>query len=159
MSAETRLRVHQATLEITTRGRGTQDITREVQAVVRDSGIATGLCHVFLRHTSAGLVITENADPRVREDLERFMARIAPDGDPLWQHDDEGPDDMPAHVRSVVGDVALTVPVGDGRCALGTWQGVYLWEHRRHGHRREIVVTVQGIPRAESRRATEDAHG
>lgn len=147
MSAEA-FRVHQASFAVTTRGRGTQDITREVQAVVRDSGIATGLCHVFLRHTSAGLVITENADPRVREDLERFMARIAPDGDPLWHHDDEGPDDMPAHIRSVVGDVALTVPVGEGRCALGTWQGLYLWEHRRRGHRRELVVTVQGIPRA-----------
>ncbi len=142
------LRVHQSLLAVTTRGRGTQEITREVQSVVRDSGIAIGLCHLFIRHTSAGLVITENADARVREDLERFMARIAPDGDPLWRHDDEGPDDMPAHIRSVIGDVALTVPVSDGRCALGTWQGVYVWEHRQRGHRREVVVTVQGTARA-----------
>ncbi len=141
-------RVHQSLLAVTTRGRGTQEITREVQGVVRDSGIAIGLCHLFIRHTSAGLVITENADARVREDLERFMARIAPDGDPLWRHDDEGPDDMPAHIRSVIGDVALTVPVSDGRCALGTWQGVYVWEHRQRGHRREVVVTVQGTARA-----------
>ncbi len=137
-------RVHQATLTRMTRGRGTTDITGEVQAIVRDSRILTGLCHVFIRHTSAGLVLTENADPRVREDLERFMARIAPDGDPLWRHDDEGPDDMPAHIRSVLGDAAISVPVSDGRCALGTWQGIYLWEHRQHGHRRELVVTVQG---------------
>lgn len=142
------LRVHQSLLAVTTRGRGTQEITREVQGVVRDSGIAIGLCHLFIRHTSAGLVITENADARVREDLERFMARIAPDGDPLWRHDDEGPDDMPAHIRSVIGDVALTVPVSDGRCALGIWQGVYVWEHRQRGHRREVVVTVQGTARA-----------
>jgi len=148
MPIEAHLRVHQAGFAIATRGRGTQDITREVQAVVDASGIATGLCHLFLRHTSAGLVITENADAQVREDLERFMARIAPDGDPLWRHEDEGPDDMPAHIRSVVGNVAVTVPVSGGRCALGTWQGIYLWEHRRHGHRREIVVTVQGLPQA-----------
>lgn len=148
MSTEaSRMRMHQARFAIVTRGRGTLDITRDVQAIVGDSAIAMGLCHLFLCHTSAGLVITENADERVRADLERFMARAVPDGDPLWQHDDEGPDDMPAHIRSVIGDIALTVPVTDGRCALGTWQGIYLWEHRRHGHQREIVVTVHGVPR------------
>lgn len=142
------MRVHRASLTIETRGRGTQDITREVQALVRESGIATGLCHLFLQHTSAGLAITENADPEVREDLERFMARIAPDGDPLWRHIAEGSDDMPAHIRSVLGGVSLTVPVAGGRCALGTWQGIYLWEHRRRGQRRTVIVTVQGIASA-----------
>lgn len=139
--------VHQARVEVATRGRGMHDITAQVQAIVRTSGITTGLCHLFIRHTSAALAITENADPRVHGDLERFMARLAPDGDPAWRHDDEGPDDMPAHIRSLLGDVSITVPVTDGRCALGTWQGLYVWEHRHHGHRREVVVTVQGIPR------------
>lgn len=139
--------MHQARLELTTRGRGMHEITSQVQTIVRASGIASGLCHLFIRHTSAALAITENADPRVHEDLERFMARLAPDGDPAWRHDDEGPDDMPAHIRSLLGDVSLSVPVTDGRCALGTWQGLYVWEHRHHGHRREVVVTVQGIPR------------
>lgn len=138
--------VHQATLAIATRGRGTQDITREVAAVVAASGVATGLCHLFIRHTSASLTITENADPAVREDLERFMARVAPDGDPRWRHDDEGPDDMPAHIRSVLSDVSLTVPVSGGRCALGSWQGIHVWEHRHRPHRREVVITVQGLP-------------
>lgn len=148
MPTETgRFMLHQATLGVATRGRGTWEITRQVADVVRDSGVATGLCHLFIRHTSASLVITENADPAVREDLERFMARVAPDGDPLWRHADEGPDDMPAHIRSVLSDVSLTVPVCDGRCALGTWQGIHVWEHRQHPHRREVMVTVQGLAR------------
>ena len=136
--------VFQHTLTVATRGRGTHDLTREVQAAVRDSGIRTGLCHVFVQHTSASLMLCENADPAVRADLERFMSRIAPDGDPLFQHDDEGPDDMPAHVRSVLTGTDLTLPVESGSCRLGTWQGVYLWEHRTHGHTRSVIVTVQG---------------
>ena len=136
--------IQQSETVVRTRGRGTTDITGEVQAAVRDSGIDTGLCHVFIRHTSASLMLCENADPDVRHDLETFMQRIAPDGDPDFVHTAEGPDDMPAHVRSVLTSSELTIPVRDGRCALGTWQGVYLWEHRTAPHRRSVVVTVQG---------------
>ncbi len=131
-------------LEIPTRGRGTYDITGQVQNAVRESGVQTGLCHVFVQHTSASLMLCENADPQVRTDLEAFMSRLVPDGDRLFDHTMEGPDDMPAHVRSVLTKMDLTLPVSGGRCALGTWQGVYLWEHRTHAHRRRIVVTVQG---------------
>jgi secondary thiamine-phosphate synthase enzyme len=134
----------QETLEIRTRGRGTYDITREVQAAVRRAGVGRGLCHVFVHHTSASLILCENADPQVRGDLEAFMARLVPDGDPLFDHTHEGPDDMPAHVRAVLTKVDLTVPVRDGRCALGTWQGIFLWEHRTRPHHRQVSVTVQG---------------
>lgn len=131
-------------IEVDTRGRGTYDLTAEVQAIVRDSGIGTGLCNIFIRHTSASLMICENADPAVLRDLETFMSRLVPDGDPMFTHDAEGPDDMPAHVRSVLTQSDLNVPVTQGRCALGTWQGIYLWEHRHRGHRRTVVVTVTG---------------
>lgn len=106
------------------------------------SGVKNGLCHVFLRHTSASLLITENADPDVRRDLENFMNRLAPDGDPAWIHRMEGPDDMPAHVRSILTSSELTIPVREGRLALGTWQGVYLWEHRVRPHNRRIDLTI-----------------
>jgi secondary thiamine-phosphate synthase enzyme len=102
------------------------------------------LCHVFLRHTSASLMLCENADPEVRSDLERFMARLVPDGDPIFRHVDEGSDDMPAHVRSILTSSSLGVPVSGGRCDLGVWQGIYLWEHRRAAHRRQVSVTVYG---------------
>lgn len=141
----------QHSLTVTTDGRGSVEVTREIQDVVRNSGIDSGICHVFVHHTSASLMICENADPTVRADLERFMARIAPDGDPQWRHSDEGPDDMPAHIRSVITQPCLSIPVSDGRCTLGTWQGVYLWEHRRHGHRRRLTVTVQGVDGAGGR--------
>jgi len=134
----------QQTLSIDTRGRGSYEITREVQRVVAESDIRAGLCHVFVHHTSASLMLCENADPTVRQDLERFMARLVPDGDPMFRHDDEGADDMPAHVRSILTNMDLTLPVSDGRAALGTWQGVYLWEHRTHAHRRRVTVTVLG---------------
>lgn len=134
----------QAQFEVSTRGRGTYDITRKVAEVVSSARVGVGLCNIFVHHTSASLIITENADPRVREDLERIAARIAPDGDPIYAHDDEGPDDMPAHVRSVLTDVSLVVPLAAGRLRLGTWQGIYLWEHRTHAHTRRITVTVQG---------------
>lgn len=129
---------------IETRGRGTYDITGEVQATVSEAGIATGLCHVFIRHTSASLILCENADPDVRRDLETFMLRTVPDGDPDFVHTAEGPDDMPAHVRSILTQTDLNIPVRDGRCALGTWQGIYLWEHRHGPHRRTVIVTVNG---------------
>jgi len=134
----------QETLAIATRGRGTYDLTREVQALVQRSGVAVGLCHLFVQHTSASLMLCENADPQVRRDLEAFMARLVPDGDPLFEHLDEGPDDMSAHVRAVLTHTDLTLPVNGGRLVLGTWQGVYLWEHRTHPHRRRVTVTVQG---------------
>jgi secondary thiamine-phosphate synthase enzyme len=136
--------IHQQSLHISTRGRGAYEITQDIQSIVSDSGIGAGLCHVFVHHTSASLIICENADPQVRRDLETFMARLAPDGDPMFEHIDEGPDDMPAHVRAILTKMDLTVPVIGGRAALGTWQGVYLWEHRTHPHQRHLSVSVQG---------------
>jgi secondary thiamine-phosphate synthase enzyme len=136
--------IAQQRFDLATRGRGTYEITRQVEGIVRDAGIKTGLCHVFVHHTSASLILCENADPTVRRDLEAFIARLIPDGDPLFEHTAEGPDDMPAHIRSILTDVSLTLPVSGGRCALGTWQGIYLYEHRSQGHRRDITVTVQG---------------
>lgn len=136
--------VVQFELEIATGGRGSTDLTREVQARVAKSAIRSGICQVFNMHTSASLMLCENADPEVRDDLERFMARLVPDGDPLFQHVAEGPDDMPAHVRSVLTTSTLSLPVKNGRCALGTWQGIYLWEHRTRPHRRRLLVTILG---------------
>jgi secondary thiamine-phosphate synthase enzyme len=130
------------TLNIPSRGRGFQDISGELQAFVRQSGAKAGVCHVFLRHTSASLLITENADPDVRRDLENFISRLAPDGDPAYFHSMEGPDDMPAHIRSVLTCSELTLAVRDGRLALGTWQGVYLWEHRTRPHQRRLEITI-----------------
>jgi len=127
---------------IRTGGRGFVDITGEVQWAVGRSGINEGLCIVFLHHTSASLILCENADPGVRQDLEAYFARLAPDGDPLFVHTSEGPDDMPAHVRTVLTQNSLTIPVEAGRCDLGTWQGIYLWEHRIRGHGRRLTVTV-----------------
>jgi len=133
---------HQTILEFATTGRGTRDITAAVAQVVAQSGIACGLVHVFVQHTSCSLTITENASPDVRRDLETVIKRLAPDGDPAYRHDEEGPDDMSAHARSVLTDTGLTVPLGGGRLLLGTWQGIYLWEHRTSPHRRKVVVTV-----------------
>jgi secondary thiamine-phosphate synthase enzyme len=135
---------YQEILRFETRGRGTQDITREVAGVVAASGVQCGLVQVFVQHTSCSLTITENADPDVRRDLETVLRRLAPDGDPAWRHDDEGPDDMAAHVRNVLTDTGITIPVGAGRLLLGTWQGIFLWEHRMVPHRRTVVVTVIG---------------
>lgn len=129
-------------LSVQTKGRGFTDITARVAEACR--GVETGLCHVFLHHTSASLILCENADPTVHADLERFFARLVPDGDRLFQHTSEGPDDMPAHVRTVLTQNALALPVADGRLDLGTWQGLYLWEHRAHPHRRRLTVTVVG---------------
>ncbi len=134
---------HQDSFSIATRGRGTYDITREIERIVAAAAIDVGLCHVFVHHTSASLILCENADPRVRSDLERYFARLVPDGDPLFEHSDEGPDDMPAHVRAILTKMDLTLPVTAGRCALGTWQGLYLYEHRTHPHRRQVTVTVR----------------
>ena len=134
----------QQQIQVDMRGRGSHELTADVQSIVRQSGIKSGTCNVFIRHTSASLVICENADPAVLRDLETFMARLVPDGDPMFTHTAEGPDDMPAHVRSILTQSDLTMPVMEGRCALGTWQGIYLWEHRHRGHRRTVIVTVTG---------------
>jgi len=136
--------IAQKTLTTATRGRGTYDITRGVCGFVAASGIQTGLCHIFVQHTSASLILCENADPGVRRDLESFLSQLAPDGDPRFEHSDEGPDDMPAHIRAILTKVDLTLPVLGGRCALGTWQGIYLYEHRARPHTRHLVVTVCG---------------
>lgn len=136
--------ISQQEIQISTGGRGCYDLSRDVQTVVQDSGVTAGLCHVFIRHTSASLMLCENADPAVLRDLEVFMSRQVPDGDPIFTHTAEGPDDMPAHVRSVLTQSDINVPIRDGRCAFGTWQGIYLWEHRYAPHTRRIIVTVQG---------------
>ena len=130
----------QHTTECRTTGRGFYDLTADVQACVPEH--ANGLCNLFIHHTSASLVITENADPEVHRDLERLIARIAPDGDPLFRHVAEGPDDMPAHVRSMLTQTSLSVPVANGRLTLGTWQGIYLWEHRLSPHVRRVTVSM-----------------
>jgi secondary thiamine-phosphate synthase enzyme len=134
--------VHRGELEIATPTRGTYDITDEVLKVVRRSAVRQGVAVVFVHHTSASLIINENADAQVRADLEAFLVRLVPDGDPLFRHVDEGADDMPAHVRTVLTQTSLTIPVHDGRLDLGTWQAVYLWEHRTTPHRRRVTVTV-----------------
>ncbi|MEN8803077.1 MAG: secondary thiamine-phosphate synthase enzyme YjbQ [Thiogranum sp.] len=136
--------VYQSSFQIATGGRGIYPIKRDVEERLQESGIHTGISLIFLHHTSASLVLCENADPEVQADLERFMARLVPDGDPVFRHIDEGPDDMPAHVRSILTSNSLSIPVSSGRCDLGIWQGIYLWEHRLIPHQRRISVTVQG---------------
>ncbi len=136
--------VRQQSFEVRTPGRGTIDIVPGVARIVAASGIRTGTCTVFVQHTSCSLVITENADPDVHRDLETLLARTAPDGDRAWRHDAEGPDDMAAHARSVLTATSHVIPVGDGALLLGTWQGLYLWEHRTAPHARRVVVTVMG---------------
>jgi secondary thiamine-phosphate synthase enzyme len=137
--------VHQECIRIQTPGRSIQNLSHRVAEVVARSGIDSGVCQVFVQHTSASLMLTENADPDVCLDLERFFSDLVPDGDSRYLHQDEGPDDMSAHVRSVLTDTSLQIPVMDGACALGTWQGVFLWEHRTRPHQRKIVVTVSGM--------------
>lgn len=129
---------------LNTRGRGLTEFTTELRRFLSDAGIRDGLLTAFCRHTSASLTIQENADPDVRADLDRFFARLVPDGDPIFAHAQEGPDDMPAHVRAALTQISIAIPVVDGRPALGAWQGIYLWEHRTGGHRREVVLHLIG---------------
>jgi len=136
--------LEQKTITLQTSGRGTVNITADIEAVLHTCAISRGLCHVFLHHTSASLIITENADDDVRRDLESYIASLVRDGDPAYLHDQEGPDDMAAHIRSVLTHTEVTIPVGDGRLLLGTWQGLFLWEHRLQAHRRELTVTISG---------------
>jgi len=136
--------VHRGDLTVSTRGRGTYDITREVRGIVAASGARDGLATVWIHHTSASLIVCENADPSVRRDLEAFITRLVPDGDRLFTHTAEGDDDMPAHVRSVLTQTSIGIPISDGSLVLGTWQGLYLWEHRTSAYDRRITVTVIG---------------
>lgn len=125
-------------------GSALEEFTGEVRRVVRSAGVRTGLCTIFVQHTSASLVIQENADPSARRDLEDFLARLAPEGDPRYTHTAEGPDDMPAHLRAALTSTSETIPVSDGDLALGTWQGIFLWEHRHRRTPRRILVHVSG---------------
>jgi len=127
---------------VQTRGQGLHEFTSEVAAVVRDAGCEQGLCTVMVRHTSAGLIIQENADPSARHDLEAWLSRFVPENDPLYTHTAEGPDDMPSHIKAVLTNTTLSIPIIDGRLGLGTWQGVYLWEHRRRGSARKCLIHV-----------------
>ena len=143
----------QERIEIQTAGRGLHDVTDRVATVVGAADVGSGLCHLFLQHTSASLLVQENADDDVRRDLLDWLGRIAPDGDPRYRHTAEGPDDMSAHLRAAITATSLTIPVMDGRLALGTWQAIYVCEHRTSPHRRQIVVTVTGLGRSDSDRS------
>ncbi len=137
-------RVVQQSRTINTHGRGFTEITEFAQQLIQEQRLVEGLCHVFIRHTGASLLITENADPDVRHDLETVFAALAPDGDARYRHDYEGPDDMAAHIRSALTQTTLSVPVMSGKLMLGTWQGIYVWEHRYQPHHRELIFSLQG---------------
>lgn len=134
--------MHRRELAVRTAGRGFFELTNDLTSVVRRSSVADGLCNVFVPHTSASLLAGENWDPSVRRDLEAFMSRLAPDGDPRYEHDAEGPDDMPAHIRTMLTQSSIVIPVAGGDLQLGRWQGIYLWEHRTTAHERRVLVTV-----------------
>lgn len=136
--------VYQDSFSIRTPGRGTIEITGRISELLRNAGVTSGICNIFIRHTSASLVLCENADPAVRTDLETFMSRLVKDGDSEFIHNTEGPDDMPAHIRSILTESSLTLPVSSGRLALGTWQGIYLYEHRYSSCHRQVMVTIYG---------------
>lgn len=138
------MRQHQRALTVETRGKALYDISDRVLEVVRESRVADGLVTLFISHTSASLLIQENADVEVQRDLERFFARLVPDGEPLFRHVEEGPDDMPAHVRAALTQTSLSIPISGGRPVLGTWQGIYVYEHRNRPHARKVVVHVLG---------------
>ena len=136
--------VFQQHITLNTKGRDIKDITALLQECIQDSNIQTGICQIFCLHTSASLIICENADPSVQGDLERFITKLVPDGHPDYQHTAEGIDDMPAHIRSILTHTSLSCPVQNGQVVLGTWQGVYFWEHRTAPHTRKLLVTVYG---------------
>lgn len=136
--------MYQRRIELPSAPRGLRNITRQVEDGVREARVGQGICHLFIHHTSASLLIQENADPDVQRDLEAFFQRLVPDGDPIFRHTAEGPDDMPAHVRCALTASSLSIPITDGRLGLGTWQGIYLWEHREHGSSRRLTITVDG---------------
>lgn len=135
---------HSSSFTVQTSGRGTYEITDQIDAIVGETGLRKGLCTVFIHHTSASLIVCENADISVRGDLERYFEKLVPDGDPAFQHTQEGEDDMPAHIRSILTQTSVSIPISQARCDLGTWQGVFLWEHRLAPHRRRVTVSVMG---------------
>ena len=132
----------QKTLSLTTHGQGLYEFTREAETWVSEQAIETGVCHLFVRHTSCSLTIQENADPSAKTDLENWLNRLVPENDPLYTHTMEGPDDMPAHIKAILTNVSLSIPIVGGRLALGTWQGLYLWEHRHQSHRRSVILHI-----------------
>jgi secondary thiamine-phosphate synthase enzyme len=134
--------MHRSDITVRTPGRGLIELTERIAQAVREAGVTDGLCNVFVPHTSASLLPGENWDPSVRRDLEAFMRRLAPDGDPAYEHEAEGPDDMPAHIRSMLTQSSIVVPVAGGKLELGTWQGIFLWEHRTSAHERRVIITV-----------------
>ncbi len=136
--------LNQQKLQFSTTGRGTYNITKQITEAIENSGIKSGICHLFIQHTSASLILCENADRSVREDLDNYMTKLVKDGDSLYKHNDEGPDDMAAHIRTILTQSSLSIPVQNGRCDLGIWQGIFLWEHRTHAHKRNIAVTIMG---------------
>jgi secondary thiamine-phosphate synthase enzyme len=136
--------LNQFHLTLETLGRGMISITDQIESLVAKTNVITGLCHIFLHHTSASLILCENADPLVQRDLESFMQRLTPDGDPLFKHVDEGPDDMPSHVRTILTSSFLVVPITEKKLGLGRWQGIYVWEHRLENHKRRMTITIQG---------------
>ena len=138
------MKTKQAIINFQTKGRNTYNISHEIESVIRQSGITTGLCHIFIHHTSASLIITENADPDVRRDLETIIQRLSPDNDPEYYHTLEGPDDMSAHGRNMLTQTELTIPVTNGKSGLGTWQGIFLWEHRTSNFKRKLTITLMG---------------
>lgn len=138
------MRHHSEQLQVRTEGRGTVELTSQLRTVVEAAKVEDGLCNVFVHHTSASLTFCENADPAVRRDLEAYMGRLVPDGDPRYEHDAEGPDDMAAHIRSVLTLSSVTIPIHRGQLDLGTWQGLYVWEHRTHPHQRRVTVSILG---------------
>lgn len=136
--------IHQQELRFSTTGRGTYNISQQIEKTIQTSGIKTGSCQIFLQHTSASLILCENADPTVRQDLETFMGRLVPDGDRMFKHTAEGDDDMPAHVRTTLTQNSITIPVSRGKSNLGLWQGIFLWEHRTTSYKRKLIITVNG---------------
>ena len=136
--------LHQQKLRFSTTGRGTYNITKQIAEAIEKSGIKFGVCHIFVQHTSASLILCENADKTVRADLDDYMARLVKDGDSKYKHNDEGPDDMAAHIRTVLTQSSLSTPLHKGKCDLGVWQGIFLWEHRTAAHKRNVALTVMG---------------
>ncbi len=136
--------LHQQKLRFSTTGRGTYNISKQIAEAIEKSGIKSGVCHLFLQHTSASLILCENADKTVQEDLETYMAKLVKDGDSMYKHNDEGPDDMASHIRTVLTQSSMSIPVYKGQCDLGRWQGIFLWEHRTNCHKRNIAVTIIG---------------
>jgi len=136
--------LNQQKLRFSTTGRGTYNITTQISEAIEKSGIRSGICHIFIQQTSASLILCENADRTVREDLDTFMAKLVKDGDSMYKHKDEGPDDMPAHIRTVLTQSSFSIPIHKGRCDLGIWQGIFLWEHRTSSHKRNLALTIMG---------------